>query len=69
MKWRPRSDKAQVRCYQGNNLALQIAGIALMFIGVLLLFICIPGWAWAAVIGLLLIVAGYLLVRFNSAWR
>lgn len=69
MKWRPQKDRAQVRCYQENSLALQIAGIVLMIIGVVFLFLCIPGWAWAAVIGFALIIAGYLLVRFNSAWR
>jgi hypothetical protein len=69
MKWKPRSDRAYVHCYQENNVVLQIVGIVLILIGVVLLFLCIPGWAWAAVIGLALIIAGYLLIRFNSTWR
>ncbi len=69
MKWKPRKDQAYVHCYQNDNVVLQIIGIALIAIGVLLLFICIPGWAWAAIIGIALIVVGYLLIRLNSSWR
>lgn len=45
---------------------LQILGLLLIAMGMMLLFICIPGWAWAAAAGILLILVGYLLLRLNS---
>lgn len=39
------------------------AGIAMLTVGLLLIFLCLPGWAWAALTGLLLVVAGMLLIR------
>ena len=43
--------------------------LALLALGVLLLFLCIPCWAWLALLGLGLIVAGALLLRLSKAWR
>lgn len=58
------------RCYPtGKSAALSIAGYVLLAVGVLLLFICIPCWAWTALIGLVLIAAGLLLLKLNNAWR
>lgn len=58
------------RCYPaGKNAALTAAAYALLVLGVLLLFVCIPCWAWLALIGLGLIAAGLLLLKLNSAWR
>jgi len=54
---------------QRSNPAVQAAGIVLIAFGLTLLFICIPGWAWAAAAGLLLITAGYLLLRLNDGRR
>ena len=40
------------RCYkQPGNQALVLAGIVLVGLGVVLLFLCIPGWAWVALLG------------------
>lgn len=58
------------RCYpSGKSTALTVAAYALLALGVLLLFVCIPCWAWLALIGLGLIAAGLLLLKLNSAWR
>ena len=45
-----------------------IAG-GLVSLCLLLLFLCIPCWAWLALLGLGLIVAGALLLRLSKAWR
>lgn len=58
------------KCYpSGKNTPLMIAGYALLALGVLLLFLCIPCWAWLALLGLGLIAAGALLLRLSKAWR
>lgn len=58
------------KCYPaGNNQPLMIAGYALVVIGILLLFICIPCWAWLALLGVGLMVAGVLLLKLSKAWR
>lgn len=41
---------------------LRLLGVVLIAAGMVLLFLCIPGWAWAALIGAALVVAGYLLL-------
>ena len=58
------------KCYpSGKNSPLMFGGYALLALGVLLLFLCIPCWAWLALLGLGLIVAGALLLRLSKAWR
>lgn len=58
------------KCYpSGTNGPLTAAGYALLGLGVLLLFLCVPCWAWLALLGLGLIVAGALLLRLSKAWR
>lgn len=58
------------KCYPtGNSQPLTIAGYALVIIGILLLFICIPCWAWLALLGVGLMVAGVLLLKLSKAWR
>ncbi len=54
------------RCYRRD--VMPAIGLVLIAAGLILLFACIPGWAWAALAGLLLIVAGYALIR-SSAGR
>ena len=49
------------RCYRHFSPVL-LLGAAMLVLGLLLMFLCIPGWAWAALSGLLLIVAGYALI-------
>ncbi len=56
--------KVRARCYPTpKSKALMIAGIALICVGILLVLICVPCWAWLALIGALLIILGILLVR------
>ena len=44
------------KCYPtGNSKPLMIAGYALVVLGIILLFACIPCWAWLALLGLSLI--------------
>ena len=42
---------------------LAAVGIILLAAGLLLMFLCIPGWAWAALAGVLLIAAGCALIH------
>lgn len=66
MKWQKKPPQAYIQCYPGAGSPVwQAVGIVLIALGLLLLFICIPGWAWAAAAGILLILAGYLLLRLN----
>lgn len=62
--WNGHARGISKRCYKGN--ALPTIGIVLIAAGLILLFACIPGWAWAALAGLLLIVVGYALIRLEA---
>lgn len=62
--WNEHGRAGYRRCYKGN--ALPTIGIVLIAAGLILLFACIPGWAWAALAGLLLIVVGYALIRLEA---
>lgn len=44
-------------------------GYVLLAAGAILLFICIPGWAWLALLGVLLMAAGWLVIQMGSTWR
>lgn len=62
--------KSFERCYPaGSNTPLMIAGYALVILGIILLFICIPYWAWLALLGVGLMIAGVILLRISKAWR
>lgn len=54
--------------YPGRSCAAPL-GYALLAAGVILLFVCIPGWVWLALIGVGLIAAGWLVLKMCSAWR
>ena len=41
---------------------LCVLGVVLIAAGLVLLFLCIPGWAWAAMIGAALVAAGFWLL-------
>lgn len=70
MGWQSNRRQPYVRFHKNRSSnGLQILGIALIVLGLLLLFICIPGWAWAALAGILLVLAGFLLLRLNSGRR
>ena len=57
-------------CYpSGNRKPLEILGYILIAVGVILLFCCIPCWAWWALIGVALVVVGYFLLKFSKTWR
>ena len=58
------------RCYPaGRSAPLMIAGYVLLGAGVVLLFVCIPCWAWLALLGVGLIALGWLLLNLGKAWR
>ncbi len=61
---------AAQKCYpSGGNPVLSIIGYALIVLGVILLFVCIPCWAWFALLGLVCIVVGVILLRVGRIWR
>ncbi|MBR5548085.1 MAG: hypothetical protein IKU70_14060 [Clostridia bacterium] len=47
----------------------RLIGYLLLTAGIILLFVCIPGWAWLALIGVALMAAGWLILRLCSTWR
>ena len=63
MSWR-REDEVRVQCYPSSgSLALRIAGYVLIGAGVILVLLCVPCWAWLALVGAALILLGLLLIR------
>lgn len=55
------------KCYPSGNAKLfSIIGYILLTIGIILLFVSLPGWVWVALIGVALIVAGFLLLRLST---
>lgn len=63
MAWR-REEEVRVQCYpSGKSLPIKIAGYVLIGAGVILVLLCVPCWAWLALIGAALILLGLLLVR------
>ena len=62
-------DRCRSKRYVHDEHRIQAAGAILIALGLLLLFACIPGWLWLAVFGVLLMAAGWLLLKWNDAWR
>ncbi|MEG0049259.1 MAG: hypothetical protein RSE58_02990 [Clostridia bacterium] len=63
-------NKPNEKCYPaGTNQPLMFVGYALIALGVILLFACIPCWAWLALLGVGLMAVGVVLLRFSKAWR
>ena len=58
-----RRAQTRSRCYRDPNRILQWIGGVLIAAGLLLLFLCIPGWAWAALAGVVLVIGGAVLIR------
>ena len=59
-----REDEVRVQCYpSGSSLLLRIAGYVLIGAGVLVILLCVPCWAWLALVGAALILLGLMLVR------
>lgn len=51
------------QCYpSGNSKLTTIIGITLIAIGILLILLCVPAWAWLAAIGVALAAVGVILV-------
>lgn len=48
-----------------NASEIRLLGVVLIAAGLVLLFLCIPGWAWAALIGAGLVIVGWWLVKGN----
>ena len=44
---------------------IRLLGLLLLAAGMVLLFLCVPGWAWAALTGAALVAAGLWLVTFG----
>lgn len=62
--------RPEEKCYpSGHNPLAAIAGIAALILGILLLFLCIPGRVWLAFVGVVLIAAGWFLLKLSNAWR
>lgn len=58
------------KCYpSGMTPKLRIAGCVLLAAGILLLFVCIPNWAWCALIAVGMIAAGLVLLKLSMGWR
>ena len=57
-----REEQWRRRCYKTH-------GGTLIALGLLLIFLCIPGWAWAALGGAALIAVGWLLIRAEKGGR
>lgn len=53
---------ATLRSYRTGSGVLTVVGAIMIGAGLLLLFLCIPGWFWAALAGAALIVGGWLLI-------
>ena len=45
-----------------TSAALMIAGVVLVAAGLIVLLLCIPAWAWAALLGVALAIAGLVLI-------
>ncbi len=63
MPWQ-REDEVRVQCYpSGKSILLRIAGYLLIGAGALLILLCVPSWAWLAIVGAALILLGLMLIR------
>lgn len=59
-----KENRVHVSCYPSKGgKAASIIGILLIAVGVLLIILCVPLWAWLAIVGAALILVGLLLVR------
>lgn len=53
----------EVRYPTKGRSALRIAGAVLIALGIVLIVLCVPLWAWMALVGAALILVGLLLIR------
>jgi len=54
------------RPYPQSRPPLALAGAVLLAAGLVLLFLCVPGWAWAALLGCVLAAVGAVLIRLSG---
>ena len=65
----PGAPSTKCRYPTGDKKPLEYAGYALLALGALMLFLCVPCWAWLALLGAALIAAGFLLLKISRRWR
>lgn len=58
------------KCYPVHKRTpLEAAGYVLLAAGIVVLFVCIPRWAWLALLGVALIALGWILLKLSNAGR
>ena len=60
-----RRDCQSCRVTRSYRRSRPLLRAVLLLLGLTLMFLCIPGWAWAALAGILLIIAGYVLISLS----
>ena len=60
VKYRPQPVQ---RCSDREDGLWRLIGCGFIVAGLLLLFLCIPGWAWTALAGAALVTAGWALIK------
>ncbi len=58
-----RKPQAEHVVHVRSGVEMRLLGLVLIAVGLVLLFLSIPGWAWAALIGAGLVVIGWMLVK------
>ena len=60
----PENDGVRTACYPAKGGKVKrIAGFVLIALGILLICLCVPFWAWWALLGAALIFIGLILLR------
>ena len=60
----------QVVCHRPKeNRTVVVIGAVLVGVGALLLFLCVPGWAWTALLALAFICVGLVLLKIGKNGR
>ncbi|MCL2545426.1 MAG: hypothetical protein FWE77_05845 [Clostridia bacterium] len=54
--------KPRTKAWAGFKSNLWLAGIGLIAVGLLLIFLMVPFWLWAVLIGIVLILVGFFLI-------
>lgn len=54
-------------CPGGSCICL--IGAVLAAVGLVVLFLCVPDWAWLALLGVILVALGYLLLKRSISGR
>ena len=62
-KVRYQSCRPRLACHPQEDGVWKLLGCVFIGAGLLLLFLCIPGWAWAALTGTALVCSGWALIN------